>query len=52
MPPSPLTTGTTLFYQYGMLPACVIKNIVNVFQLTSSSYAIAQADVKAWNEKK
>ena len=47
--PTPLHQVLALALNYVMLPACAIKNVVNVFQLTSASYAIAEADVKEWN---
>jgi len=35
---------------YFCIPACVLKNIVNVFQLASASAAIAEYDVNVYNE--
>jgi hypothetical protein len=31
---------------YGCLPACILKQIVNVIQLTSAAEALAEMDVK------
>lgn len=32
---------------FGCLPACILKQIVNVFQLISAAYAIAEVDAKS-----
>jgi hypothetical protein len=32
------------------MPACVLKNLVNVLQLASAAYAVAQSDME--NKKK
>ena len=35
---------------YFCMPACVLKNIVNIFQLASASAAIAEYDVNVYNK--
>lgn len=40
------------FLYFLCVPACAMKNIVNVFQLTSASYAIAEYDVSVYNSNK
>ncbi len=37
---------------YGCGPACLIKNIINVVQMCSACYALAERDAEQRNEKK
>lgn len=37
---------------YGCLPGCVIKNVINVAQLTSACYAIAEIDAQNKNKER
>ena len=37
---------------YGCFPACIMKQLVNVVQLASASYAIASMDAEKANETK
>lgn len=47
----PLTVTLSGFTWYACFPACVIKNIVNVMQLTSATVAIAELDVASSERK-
>ncbi|GMH53155.1 hypothetical protein TrST_g1692 [Triparma strigata] len=51
MPSSPLTSYVEIALWYVCVPACVLKNFVNVAQLGSASWVIAEEDVRAFNEE-